>query len=245
MLSKGQPIPQELRRAGQPYTVPTDFHGLPLAQQLAKVAQIGGDGSKFMTDYYAERANPFQSGGAPAGPMASEQMQGFNVPIDGGPMQVPGVGMAAKKPGFFSKGGGWVDALGAFGDAFGTNGPVYAQQKQRQNELLRREQMAEQERMNRREDMQWEWQNKPREQRVNDTEEDWNYYKSVLTPEEFETWKQRKINPPQFIPDGMGGGQWANPTVAPPVSNGLPPIGTVVADPRKKGGPGSAPGNFR
>ena len=36
-------------------------------------------------------------------------------------------GQPAKKPGFFSRGGGLVDVLGAFGDAFGDNGPVYAQ----------------------------------------------------------------------------------------------------------------------
>ena len=66
-------------------------------------------------------------------------------------MQAP----PAKKPGFFSRGGGLVDVLGAFGDAFGDNGPVYAQGKQRQNELLRQSQQAEQQRQQEREDYIW------------------------------------------------------------------------------------------
>jgi hypothetical protein len=60
-----------------------------------------------------------------------------------------------KKPGFFSKGGGWVDVLGAFGDAFSENGPVYAQQKAQQNSLMQRQQMAEQQRQQEREDFIW------------------------------------------------------------------------------------------
>jgi hypothetical protein len=33
----------------------------------------------------------------------------------------------------------------------------------------------------------------------NDTVNDWNFYKSTLSPEEFETWKQNRINPPQIM----------------------------------------------
>lgn len=49
-----------------------------------------------------------------------------------------------KKPGFFSKGGAWLDVLGAFGDGFGTNGPVYAQSKMQKNRLMQEQQMLEQ-----------------------------------------------------------------------------------------------------
>jgi hypothetical protein len=47
--------------------------------------------------------------------------------------------MPQKKPGFFSKNGGWRDLAGAFGDAFSPNGPMYYPQKQRQNELMQRQ----------------------------------------------------------------------------------------------------------
>lgn len=72
------------------------------------------------------------------------------------PMQMGGLPMGApmpqKKPGFFSKGGAWVDVLGAFGDAFSENGPVYAQQKAQRSRLMQEAQMAEQKRMQDRED---------------------------------------------------------------------------------------------
>lgn len=80
------------------------------------------------------------------------------------PMQMNNVPMGApimpqKKPGFFSKGGGWIDALGAFGDAFSENGPVYAQQKAQRNRLMQEQQMAEQQRQQEREDFLWKQQN--------------------------------------------------------------------------------------
>ena len=60
-----------------------------------------------------------------------------------------------KKPGFFSKGGAWLDVLGAFGDGFGTNGPVYAQAKMQRSKLMQEAQMQEQQRMQEREDFLW------------------------------------------------------------------------------------------
>lgn len=57
-----------------------------------------------------------------------------------------------KKPGFFGKGGAFVNILGAFGDAFSGNGPVYAQQKAQRNRLMQEQQMAEQRRQQERED---------------------------------------------------------------------------------------------
>jgi hypothetical protein len=77
------------------------------------------------------------------------------------PMQMNNVPMGApvmpqKKPGFFSKGGGWIDALGAFGDAFSENGPVYAQQKAQRNRLMQEQQMAEQKRQQDRENFLFE-----------------------------------------------------------------------------------------
>lgn len=78
------------------------------------------------------------------------------------PMQMGGLPMGApmpmpqKKPGFFSKGGAWVDVLGAFGDAFSENGPVYAQQKAQRNRLMQEQQMAEQKRQQDRENFLFE-----------------------------------------------------------------------------------------
>jgi hypothetical protein len=64
--------------------------------------------------------------------------------------------MPQKKPGFFSKNGGWRDLAGAFGDALSPNGPMYYPRKQRQNELMQRQQMAEQQRMQERENFLFE-----------------------------------------------------------------------------------------
>lgn len=175
-------------------------------------------------------------------PSTFGQVPGMMQPEMAQPMMQPGMmqapiqqPMEAKKPG-----PNWAGIAADFLAGMAGQPGQFAAQQQHERAMQQRQQMAEQERMTRREDMQWEWANKPKEQRVNDTEADWNYYKSVLTPTEFETWKQRKINPPQFISDGYGGGNWATPSVA----TGLPEIGAVV--PRNKGGPvQQAPGNFR
>lgn len=65
-------------------------------------------------------------------------------------------GQPAKKPGFFSKGGGWIDALGAFGDAFSGNGPVYANQKMQRSRMMQEQEMAEQKRQHDRENFLFE-----------------------------------------------------------------------------------------
>ena len=168
----------------------------------------------------------------------------YGAKAQGKGMQAP----PAKKPGFFSKGGGWIDALGAFGDAFSPNGPVYAQGKQRQNELLRQEQMAEQQRMQRREDMQWEWQNKPKDTRVNDTEVDYDFWDAkrkagVITQDQFND----KMFPPkvQWVSDGDGGGQFMPLTGVAPTTDTRPAIGSRIPDPRKGGQASPTPATFR
>lgn len=89
-------------------------------------------------------------------PMASLGGYDRNAAMQGqsgfAPMNVGFAPPEQKKPGFFSKGGAWLDVLGAFGDAFGTNGPVYAQQKAQRSRLMQEAQMAEQKRMQDRED---------------------------------------------------------------------------------------------
>lgn len=99
----------------------------------------------------------------------------------------------AKKPGFFSKGGGWIDVLGAFGDAFSENGPVYAQQKAQRSRLMQEAQMAEQKRQQDREDFLFE-EGYKRDNPMpanNDTINDFNWY-SKLTPEQRTLYHQMK-----------------------------------------------------
>lgn len=114
------------------------------------------------------------------------------------PMQMNNVPMGApimpqKKPGFFSKGGGWIDALGAFGDAFSENGPVYAQQKAQQNRLMQQAQMAEQQRQAEREDFIWKSQYERDNPKPinNDTVNDLNWYKN-LSEEDRKLYHQMK-----------------------------------------------------
>lgn len=71
------------------------------------------------------------------------------------PMNVGFTPPEQKKPGFFSKGGAWLDVLGAFGDGFGTNGPVYAQSKMQRSRLMQEQQQAEQQRQAERENFIW------------------------------------------------------------------------------------------
>ena len=160
----------------------------------------------------------------------------------------PGMGMPQmepEKPKFFGEGGVGRAIAGNIGDFLLQNAgmnPMYNPEMQHQRAMQQRTQQAEQERMQRREDMQWEWQNKPREQRVNDTEQDWNYYKGVLTPAEFETWKQNKINPPRWVGDEYGGGQYVSPSPAPApvmdISKGLPPGFKIKGGAASNGGNG-------
>lgn len=93
------------------------------------------------------------------------------------PMQAPqpaampiGVEQMQKKPGFFQKGGFGQYALAAISDFAARRGghnqnmlgDVMAFKMQEEDAKIR-QQMADQKRMQDREDMQWEWQNKPKD----------------------------------------------------------------------------------
>ena len=171
------------------------------------------------------------------------QQPQYGAMAQGQGMQAP----PAKQPGFFSKGGGWIDALGAFGDAFGDNGPVYAQGKQREQDLMRQEQMAEQQRMQRREDMQWEWQNKPK-----DTGNPYRWESNdgslmQIGPDGKPVQLYKDPTPKmQWVVDGDGGGQFVPLTGgATPTTDTRPAIGSRIADPRKGGSVVNQPATFR
>jgi hypothetical protein len=212
------------------------------------------DGMMNVQDYLA----------APQQPMQQQPM--FD------PQQQVGIsatrGMVAPTPkrgGMFGSGIKWQDALGAFGDAFSGNGPVYAQGKQQRSELMRREQMAQQEAQAKRqaeiEQRDYERENYLFEQ---------NYERNNPKPANDQLTRYMQAGgidpnsergkamyaaaatntayPVQGVPytdeQGNTGIQFIRPNQQAPQP--MPAPGTIMADPRLKGG--SAPkaqGNFR
>lgn len=149
-----------------------------------------------------------------------------------------------KKPGFFSKGGAWLDVLGAFGDGFGTNGPVYAQQKAQQNRLMQQAQMAEQQRQADREDFIWKSQYERDNPKPinNDTANDYAFWKGKLdakeiTPEQFHD----RVFPARYVMDQATGQQIKIGGIA-----YTPAPAGVTFTPLEEGGPvQKAPVTFR
>ena len=192
-----------------------------------------------------------QAEAAPISLMAPEAM-----PTQGSAMSAlqPMPGIEPKQPRFFDKNGGWRDALGILGDALaGAAGQpgVYAQMKL--NERLHQRALDDEAR---RQSAQWElwkrqqdytWANKPRDPRQPHFWESNDGSLMALgddgKPVKVYDDPTPKMN---FIPDGMGGGQWvAVPTSAPNQASNRPKIGDVIRDPRTGGGSGNATGGFR
>ena len=131
-----------------------------------------------------------------------------------GPMAQPQVGAMdpntqamTKKPGFFAQGQPGRQIIGVIGDTLSTLGggqgtyiPHMMQMQQQDAEIRARLQEAIAKRQAEREDKQWEWQNKPKEPRYNDTIDDFNWYKS-LSDEDKKIYGQMK---PEYRqgPDG-------------------------------------------
>lgn len=101
-------------------------------------------------------------------------------------------------------------ALGALGDAFGGNNNTA--QAIHQAFAQRQQQAAEEQRYQRRRtDENADWQTREQWKRdnpsptENDTVADYNFWKQTLAPDQFSTWLQNKINPPQYRqgPDGQ------------------------------------------
>ena len=117
------------------------------------------------------------------------QQQSQPMPIGIEQMQQP------KKPGFFGQGGVGRAIAGTIGDFLLQQSgmqPIYGPTVLQQRDAEERARMAQQQRMQRREDMQWEWQNKPKDVPNNDTINDFNWY-SGLTDEQRKLYHQ--MNP--------------------------------------------------
>jgi hypothetical protein len=145
------------------------------------------------------------------------------------------------------------DAMQVFAGGQASYMPQMRQQQQiqdMQRQQASQYQMQQQQKMEQSEiDRENTWQDYVRKQEYeranpapvnNDTVNDFNFYKG-LGQEDRDIYQQMR---PQFIPDGMGGGQWATPGRAQPqgldISQGLP------AGFKVKGGQTSqASGNFR
>jgi hypothetical protein len=165
---------------------------------------------------FGNRKSRFGSSSGPFTPKPVDySMSGYGGGVDNGEqMQQP------RNPNFFGHGGGWVDALGAFGDAFSGNGPVYAQQQQRRQQSLmdaeqerQKMQYAQHQKTDDRAYEQNEWNRRQQYERDNpkpinnDTANDLALYQG-WTPEQRALYHEMH---PQFIPDGMGGGQYVKP----------------------------------
>lgn len=147
-----------------------------------------------------------------------------------------------KKPGFLAPGSKGAMIAGIIGDMLSTASggqaqfmPMQMQERQRQQQKAAEEAQWSRRRMADREDKQWEWRNKPRD--PSPMERDANAWLH-MTPEQQAAYRQAQMVRPQFIPDGMGGGQWASPAASPAQQ---PAIGAVMPDPRKAGGPQATP----
>lgn len=181
------------------------------------------------------RRNPLE----PAAPQAMPQPNAMPIGVD----------QITKKPGFFGKDSALWKVLGTLGDAFSDGPPIYTQSILQQRDAEERARMAQQQRMQKREDMQWEWANKPK---------DANPYR----------WESNDGSLMEIGPDGQTRQVYKDPTpkttyisvdngdgtkTVVPVVNGQimgggqrPQVGAVIPDPRKQGGQSGAPtGGFR
>lgn len=171
------------------------------------------------------------------GGMIAQERGGF-----GAPMQMPQQQAPERRPGLGTRllGQGWEGKVSALGGLLMGDGNAvsnfHAQQQQAQQLAMRAQQeemQRQRARMERREDTQWEWQNKPAPQ--NDTERDVELIRQQLGDEAAAAFLRNKANPPQYRvgPDG----QFYRVDVAEPqVIGSTLPQGWQI-----EGGPGGSP----
>lgn len=108
---------------------------------------------------------PGYLGGQGIGDGRIEQQQ-YDMQQDQGGAMGPNTGAMTKRPSFFGQGGVGRAIAGNMGDFLMQNAgmkPVYGPSVAQQRDMEHRAQIAEQQRMQGREDKQWEWQNKPKD----------------------------------------------------------------------------------
>ena len=138
------------------------------------------------------------------------------------PQAMPiGVGQITKKPGFFGQGGAGRAIAGTIGDFLLQQSgmdPVYLPNILQQRDAEERARMAEQQRVQAREDKQWEWQNKPKDE-PNPTEFERILAASGLPQDQqiqlMQDYARNRANPVQGVPytdaQGNSGIQFIRP----------------------------------
>ncbi len=158
------------------------------------------------------------------------------------------------KPKFFGEGGVGRAIAGNIGDFLLQQSgmdPIYMPNMLQQRDMAERARMAEQKRMQDREDMQWEWQNKPKDQ-PNPTEFERILAASGLPQDQqiqlMQDYARNRANPVQGVPytdaQGNSGIQFIRPgQMQGGQQQGLIPIGGTL--PPKGGSGGNVTGGFR
>lgn len=147
------------------------------------------------------------------------------------PMQMA----APRKPGFFGEGGTGRAIAGNIGDAllqFSGMQPIYQPAMADQRAMQFRAQQDAQRQQQDRANFIFEQDYKRANPAPvnNDTVADYNFWQSVLSPEEFQKWRQNKIDPPQYRQGADG--RFYRIDVAPPG-----PAPTITEDEWSKGTP--------
>ena len=163
-----------------------------------------------------------------------------------------GIKEMTAKPKFFGQGGVGRAIAGTIGDFLLQQSgmdPVYLPNVLQQRDAEERARMAQQQRMQKREDMQWEWQNKPKDA-PNPTEFERMLAASGLPQEQqiqlMQDYVRNRANPVQGVPftdeQGNTGIQFIRPNAVQQPQNLIPIGGTLPP----KGGQSVAPtGGFR
>jgi hypothetical protein len=164
-----------------------------------------------------------------------------------------GIKEMTAKPKFFGQGGAGRAIAGTIGDYLLQQSgmqPIYGPTVLQQRDAEERARMAQQQRMQKREDLQWEWQNKPKDG-PQLTEYERIVRASGLPEAEqlklLQDYARNRANPVQGVPftdeQGNGGIQFIRPGQMQGAQQGLIPIGGTL--PPKGGSGGNVTGGFR